>query len=587
MTDHEPRSVLRARALDRVNYDAIVLGGGAAGIVCGVAMGGLGLRVLLVERDRLGGECLHTGCVPSKALIHAAKVADTMRRAGRFGIPPAALGRADLHGVLARVRESVREVGDANATEAFLRKQGVEIRFGDARFVSPDAIEFTPRGSVGGGSGAADSSAAVGRPLVGVTTAEAKTPASPVAAPEARDVAPGARDVSTEARDRELLTADHFVLCTGSSPRGLVVPGIDFVRVLTNRTLFDLDEIPESLLVVGGGPVGVEMAQAFGRLGSRVTLVHRGPRILPKDDEELVVELEGVLRAEGVDLRLSAEIVRFERGAEGAVAVARSADGEEARIPCEAVLVAVGRRPNVEGLDLERAGVEWDDRGVKVDGALHTAGRRVWACGDAIGRGAFSHIAEYEAKLVARSIFVGGPAAVRARARYEVMPWATFTDPELASVGLTEAEAQARGLRPIVLRQPFAQDDRALVEGEGRGLVKLVVAPGLRGKLLGAQILGPRAGELIQEFTLALEQGLGVRDIADSIHVYPTLSMACQHAAQRGYERMGDDPRVRRALSAYRSARPLLPGLAAGALVGLGALGAWAVVRGRRKEASD
>ncbi|MBW3623078.1 MAG: FAD-dependent oxidoreductase, partial [Armatimonadetes bacterium] len=269
-----------------MDYDVIILGGGSAGIVAGVTLGGLGLRVLLIEKEKLGGECLNTGCVPSKALIHAAKVAHTMRRAGEFGLKPASVSRENANGALAYVRESVRRVGEADATEALLRKQGVEIRFGDARFVSPDALEL----------------------------------------------------------DGERLHAGHFVLCTGSRPRIPDVPGLEHVEVLTNQNVFDLEAVPPTLLVVGGGPIGVEMAQAFARLGSRVTLVQRRDRILPDDDRELTRALEGYLREDGIDLRPGTEVSRFEAGEDGsAVAVLESGDGSGSRLPCRHVMFGTGR----------------------------------------------------------------------------------------------------------------------------------------------------------------------------------------------------------------------------------------------------
>ncbi len=500
-----------------MNYDVVILGGGSAGIVAGVTLGGLGMKVLLIEKGKLGGECLNTGCVPSKALLHAAKVAHTMRRADAFGLKAAPVSRDDAAGVMRQVRRAIHTVETADASGDFLKQQGVEIRYGDARFITPDALQLGD----------------------------------------------------------ETLTADHYLLCTGSRPRVPDIPGMDLVERLTNETLFSLDAIPESLLVLGGGPVGVEMAQAFARLGSKVTLVQKGERILPKDDSELVETLQEVLRADGVDLRLNGDVCRFEACGDAVVAVVQPEEGEEAAIPCRAVLFAVGRLPNTEGLNLEAAGVRCADDGVEVDETLHTTGPRVWACGDVLGRYQFSHMAEYEAKKVAQNIF----APVSVKAKFRVAPWCTFTDPELASVGLTEEKAKRLGVPHMVLRQPFSQDDRALVEGEGQGCVKILVAPGLGGQILGASILGPRAGELIQEFILAMEQNLSIRALADSIHVYPALTMACQHAAQRWYEQLVEDPKVKAALKAYRRARPALPALATGAAAALVAAGLYGLTR--------
>jgi pyruvate/2-oxoglutarate dehydrogenase complex dihydrolipoamide dehydrogenase (E3) component len=491
------------------DYDLIILGGGSGGIVSGVMAGGLGRRVLLVEKDRMGGECLNTGCVPSKALIHQAKLAHTiadcgLRIADSGGSPGIdALRSAIRASSLQWVRESIATVREADATEDLLREMGVEIRIGDARFL----------------------------------------------------------DEKTILLDGRRIRARAFILATGSRPARPEIEGLEAAGYLTNTELFDLPEPPESLLVIGGGPVGVEMAQAFQRLGTRVTLVQRGPQILRRDDEELTALLLQILRDEGVDVRLSTVPVRVrpetndQRAKGGKRVTLRGPDGVESDVVAAEILVAVGRRPNVEGLELEAAGVAYDERRVKVDARMRTTGRRVWAVGDVTGGYQFSHMAEYEAKTAVWNILF----PFQKRASFRVAPWTTFTDPELATVGMTESELQANDIRYTVLRQSFAQNDRALTDSEGVGLVKVLVRPGVRGQILGVQILGPRAGELIQEWSLAMQRKNGIATLADLIHVYPTLSMASQHAAQRWYQQMGESRRLRLALGLFFRLRGFAP----------------------------
>jgi len=500
----------------KYDYDIIILGGGSAGIVSGVMAGALGMRVLLIEKGKMGGECLNTGCVPSKALLHAARVAYTLRTVGEVGLKSVAVTREDAVGVMRHVRQTIRAVEGADATAKLLRDNGVEIRHGRASFADPHTLHLKG----------------------------------------------------------ERLTAANFILATGSSPKAPDIPGLEDAGYRTNQTVFDLDAIPEALLVIGGGPNGVEMAQAFGRLGSRVTLVQNRERLLPRDDVELASALAAVLREEGIDIRFSASVesVRGENGRK--VAVITQHDDRDV-IVCDEVLATVGRVPNTSGLNLEAAGVGYDAKNVKTNGQLQTTAPHIYACGDLLGHDQFSHMAEYEAKTVVRNIIFPG----QSRADFHLSPWATFTDPEVVHLGLTEEEAKAQGLAYEVYRQPFAQNDRAITDNEARGFVK-VLTSGLGGKILGVHIFGPRGSELMHEWILAMKHGHSIRDIADLVHIYPTLSMACQHAAQRWYERKGQEPLARAALGAYvHAVRPHQTALAAGLV--LAALGlVWA--KGRR-----
>ena len=503
----------------KYDYDIIILGGGSAGIVSGVMAGALGMRVLLIEKAKMGGECLNTGCVPSKALLHAARVAHAVRTAGEVGLKCVPVTREDAAGVMRHVRDTIRAVEGADATAKLLTDNGVEIRHGSASFANPHTLHL-------GG---------------------------------------------------ERLTAANFILATGSSPKRPDIPGLEDAGYLTNQTVFDLDAIPEALLVIGGGPNGVEMAQAFRRLGSRVTLVQNRERLLPRDDVELASALAAVLREEGVEIRFSASVESVGRESGRKAAVVKQHDYRD-EIVCDEILATVGRVPNTAGLNLEAAGVEYDSKKVKTNAQLQTTAPHIYACGDLLGHDQFSHMAEYEAKTVVRNILFPG----QSRADFGLSPWATFTDPEVVHLGLTEEDAKAQGLAYEVYRQPFAQNDRAITDGETRGFVKVLTA-GLGGRILGVHIFGPRGSELMQEWTLAMQHGHSIRDIADLVHIYPTLSMACQHAAQRWYERKGQEPLARAALGVYvHAVRPNQTALAVGVIgASLAAVGlAWA--KGRR-----
>jgi pyruvate/2-oxoglutarate dehydrogenase complex dihydrolipoamide dehydrogenase (E3) component len=460
------------------SYEIIVIGGGSAGIVSANVAAALGVRTALVERARIGGECLWTGCVPSKALIHAASRASH----GMESATPAE-GREALR----YVRNAIQRVKEADATEEMMRELGVELFTGSPCFEDRHVLLVGNQGLIG----------------------------------------------------------RQFILATGSRPAVPAIPGLEEAGYLTNTTVFDLSAVPESLAVIGGGPIGVEMAQAFRRLGAEVTLLQRGPRLLPRDDAELTDQLTAILRSEGIRVLTQAEVVAVRPYDKGLKSLWVRHQGSETELQATEILVATGRRPNVEGLNLDGIGVRLAPDGVCVDGRLRTSVPNIWACGDVLGHHQFSHMAEHEAKAVVRNALFPFPQ----RVPFDVEPWATFTNPELARVGLTEAEARARGRDVRIYRHSFQQDDRALVDEVGQGLVKIV--SDRRGRVLGAHILGPRAGELIHEFVLAMRHGLSVRALADTIHVYPTLSMANQRAAQRYYEGLADQPLLQTALRLY------------------------------------
>ncbi len=457
------------------DYDIVIIGGGSAGLTAARVALSLGARVALVDKERLGGECLWTGCVPSKSLIASARVAYQTRRLADVGLQ-GSLGTVDLGAVMDRV-QGVIETIDRGEDAAAMRKLGVDVRLGQARFRSPEALEV----------------------------------------------------------DGETLRGRAYLICTGS--RAAVPPieglqGVDGVDYLTNETVFGLRELPEHLVVAGGGPNGVEMAQAFRRLGSRVTVLAGDRGLMSGEDREVADALHKVFAREGIAV-VRAKLTGVRRddagvhvhygGGEGG----RGGDGGE--VVGDRLLVALGRRPNVEGLGLEQAGVSYDTRhGIVVDPYLQTSAARIFACGDVTGPYRYTHAAGFQAATAVRNALL---PRLRSRSRLAPMPWTTFTDPELARVGLTEDEARrAHGDKVLVLRSLFEHVDRAQAQGETEGFVKLIVSP-WRGRILGGHILGPRAGELIGEVTLAMRKGLSVSDLAGTIHVYPTLAMAVQQAA--------------------------------------------------------
>lgn len=452
--------------MSKTDYDLCVIGGGAAGLVAAAGGAALGAKVALVEKHRLGGDCLWHGCVPSKALLHSARVAQTLRTAQRAGLDPVE-PEIDLARVMERVRAVIRSLEPNDSPERF-RGLGVEVLFGAGRFTAPDRFELEGRA----------------------------------------------------------IAAKRYVLATGSRAALPPIAGLDRVPYLTNETLFDLRAAVPHLIVVGGGPIGVEMAQAFRRLGSTVDLVEAGPGILPREDEDMAALVRQSLEADGVRFHCQQRILSAE-GAAGAVRLHLASEGEEDKhLQGSHLLIAAGRRPNLENLGLQAAGVAVENGRLKLDARLRTTNKRIYACGDVAGPYLFTHMAEYQAGIVLRNALFHWPA----RCNPLAVPWCTFTEPELARVGLSESEAVRHGLPHRVYSFDFAHIDRAVADDAGAGRAKLVVAP--NGKLLGATLCGPHAGELIHEYVLALANGMQASDLAGAIHIYPTLAQINRRVAE-------------------------------------------------------
>ncbi len=466
---------------ERITADLCVIGAGSGGLTVAAGAVRMGARVVLVERGRMGGDCLNFGCVPSKALIAAAKAAEAHRASGPLGVTghdP----EVDYAAVMEHVQRTIAAIAPNDSEERF---EGLGVR------VIRDHARFTGPAEVAAGD--------------------------------------------------HIIAARRFVVATGSSPAVPPIEGLASIPYLTNETLWDNRTLPGTLAVIGGGPIGVELAQAHRRLGSRVVLLEAA-EVLGREDPEIAAVALDRLRAEGVEIRDRAEVT----GVSGRDSAIRVTLGEGEVPEATHLLVAAGRRPNLEEMGLAEAGIEHDKNGVAVDAGLRSvSNRRVYAIGDAAGGLQFTHVANYHAGLVIRSALFRLPV----RARTEHIPRVTFTDPEIAHVGLTEAEARERHGDAIeVHRFPFAESDRALAEGATEGLVKVMI--GRRGRILGCSIVGREAGELIHAWALGLSAGLGLKAMANYVAPYPTLGEASKRAAGAYYAaRLFDNVWVRRAVT--------------------------------------
>ncbi|MEJ2554876.1 MAG: FAD-dependent oxidoreductase [Anaerolineae bacterium] len=445
----------------RKEYDLVIVGAGSGGLSAAAFAAQLGACAALVEKNRIGGDCTWNGCVPSKTLLRTAKVAHEMRTAGRYGLPPA-LPLVDLKAVMAHVRDVIGEIAIEESPEA-LRAEGIEVVLGEARFVDPHTL------------------------IAGDT----------------------------------ILAARRFLITTGAHPFIPPIRGLRDVDYLTYETVWGLETLPHHLLVVGGGPAGCEMAQAFRRLGAEVTLLASRDQLLPRDDPAASRALGEVFDAEGIRVRYNA---RAERAWQDENGTHVGAAGDE--LVGDALLITSGRRPTVAGLDLEKAGVLYSGQGIQVDDNLRTSQRHIYAAGDSTGGLQFTHYAGWQATLAVRNALLPGAS----KGVTDQVPWTTFTDPEVAHVGLTETQAWEKfGDAIMTCDWPMARVDRARTDGDTAGFIKLVHKKD--GTLLGATIVASRAGEMIHEWIVALHEGIKVGDLANAIHVYPSYSAAGQQAA--------------------------------------------------------
>ena len=447
-------------------YHLVVVGGGTAGLVSAAGAAGLGARVALVERRLLGGDCLNYGCVPSKAILRAARAWHDARTGGESFGAPAATGEGDFGVVMERMRRLRASISHHDSASRFAGL-GVDVFLGEGRFVAGDAVEVA-----------------------------------------------GQR-----------LRFRRAVIASGARPLVPPIPGLDTVEFLTNEDFFTLTELPPSLGVIGAGPIGCEMAQAFARFGSRVTLFDMAPQVLPREDGDAAEIVQSALAADGVRLELASAVRRVDRVAEG-IQVTIERDGASRTVVVDTLLVAVGRAPNVEGMGLEAAAVEFARHGVQVDDRLRTTNPRVYAVGDVASQYKFTHMADALARIaIQNSLFFG-----RAKASDLVVPWCTFTDPEVAHVGMYEKEAVAAGHEVDTVTIPMTDNDRAVLEGADEGFLRVHLVKG-KDRILGATLVADHAGDMLGELSLAVTTGVGLGRIASVIHPYPTQAEVIKKAA--------------------------------------------------------
>jgi pyruvate/2-oxoglutarate dehydrogenase complex dihydrolipoamide dehydrogenase (E3) component len=467
-------------------YNLVVIGAGTAGLVTAAGAAGLGAKVALVERDLMGGDCLNVGCVPSKALIRAARALADVRNAAAFGVRLTGEATMDFAAVMERMRRLRAGLSPLDSAARF-RGLGVDVFLGEAAFTGRDTV------AVGGAT----------------------------------------------------LRFKKAVIATGARAAAPPIPGLPEAGYLTNETVFSLTALPHRLAVIGGGPIGCELAQAFARFGARVTLVEVGAQLLGREDPDAAALVRAALARDGVRLVLGGDLRRVERGVGGRTLHVDIGDDVE-KIEVDAILVGVGRKPNVQGLGLEAAGVAYDaNAGVRVNDRLCTSNSRIYAAGDVCTGQKFTHHSDFQARLVIQNaLFLG-----RASAGALVVPRCTYTDPEVASVGMDARLASARGLLVTTFTQPLAEVDRAVLDGETEGFVRVHVRAGTD-QIVGATLVARHAGEMLPELTMAITRGIGLGRLAGVIHTYPTQAEGIRKLGD-AYNRTRLTPKVKRLFDAW------------------------------------
>lgn len=443
-------------------YNLVVLGAGTAGLVTAAVAAGLGARVALIEKHLMGGDCLNVGCVPSKGMIRAARAWAELRRAGEFGLRVPDGTQRDFGAAMARMRRLRARISHTDSARRY-QGLGVDVFIGAGRFAGPDVIEV----------------------------------------------------------DGKRLEFARAAICTGARAAALPIPGLHETGYLTNETVFGLTELPRRLAVIGAGPIGCEMAQAFARFGSQVTVFEQECRILPREDEDAARIVEEAMKRDGVSFVCGAKVEKVGLRAEERV-IHVGEGGTRHEVAVDRILIGVGRTPNVEGLNLEVAGVEYDRNGVKVNDRLQTSRPRIYAAGDICSPLKFTHAADAMAQIVIQNALFPHPFGLGyASTTSLIIPWCTYTEPEIAHVGLYEHEARARGLGVETYTFPLAEVDRAILDGEDEGFARIHVRKGTD-TLLGATIVAAHAGDLINELSVLMRAGAGIKVIARTIHPYPT-----------------------------------------------------------------
>lgn len=443
-------------------YNLVVLGAGPAGLIAAAGAAGLGAKVALIERHFMGGDCLNVGCVPSKALIRCAKAFADVRDAKEFGIEVPAGVKVNFAAVMERMRRLRAGLSPVDSAKRYTEKLKVDVFLGSGKFTGPDTVEV----------------------------------------------------------DGQTLRFRKAAITVGNRAAELPIPGLKEAGFLTNETVFSLTELPRRLAVIGAGPIGCELAQAFARFGSAVTLLEVMPQILPREDREAAEIVEKALIKDGIKIITGCQITQAEkRGSEKLLKLKKGENELEEWV--DEILLGVGRAPNTEGLGLEAAGVAYDKTGVIVDDRLRTSNRHIFAAGDIASKYKFTHMADALARiLIQNALFLG-----RARPSSLVVPWATYTDPEIAHVGLYESEAKERGIATQTFMQEFKEVDRAVLDGESGGFVKVLAKAG-SDQIVGATLVARHAGDMISEISLAMVAKVGLKTLARTIHPYPTQAEA-------------------------------------------------------------
>jgi dihydrolipoamide dehydrogenase len=453
--------------MTHTHYDMTIIGGGSGGLTAARLAASLGANILLIDKERLGGDCLYTGCVPSKSLIHVAQIVHRAKNAVKLGLMP-----VNIEIDMAKVNNYIQAVIGRVAEGEKVYTEGVTVKFGEVSFKS--ATELTLNG--------------------------------------------------------ETFTSRNTLISTGSRPLIPKIEGLEETGYLTNEDVFNLMSLPSSLLIVGGGPIGVELGQAFRRLGTDVTIIEGLDRILPKEDSEVSTTLIELLRSEGINVVTNTLFINAERDRNKKVVTAKQGEKYLA-IEADEILITIGRQPNVEGLNLEAARIMYSNKGIQVNEYLQTSAPNIFAIGDVIGGFLFTHMAAYQAGIAIRNALV--PVSKK-KVDYRVVPWCIFTDPELARVGLTSDEVENHHKQTRIVKFPVADIDRAQAESETRGFIKLVLA-GKKEEIVGAHLVCAHAGELLGELALAMRHHLTINDILDTIHAYPTMSTGIQQTAFEAY----------------------------------------------------
>jgi pyruvate/2-oxoglutarate dehydrogenase complex dihydrolipoamide dehydrogenase (E3) component len=471
------------------DFDIGILGGGAAGLTVASGAARFGAKTLLIEKDKaLGGDCLHYGCVPSKTLIRTANVYHLVKNARKFGLPPADIGPVDFKDVARRIQSVISEIQVFDSEERFCGL-GVKVIFGKASFVDEHSV------TVGG----------------------------------------------------KTFSAGSWVIATGSSARIPSIEGMDKTPFITNKELFSLDRLPKSMIAIGGGPTSVEMAQAFCRLGTKVTVIDRGGQILKSEDRDMAEPLMNILLGEGVSFHFRAAILNVKDLGPEKEVIIRDGEGKFQSLRAETIFVAAGRKANLDDLGLKGISLAFDEKGLKVDGRLRTSHKHIFAAGDTTGSYLFTHAAGYEGSIVLSNAILKLPR----KADYSNFPWCTYTDPELASIGMNEKRAKAAGVDYSVWTEEFRTNDRSLTEAENTGKIKMLLDG--RERPLGIQILGPHAGELISDWVAVMNGGIRLSAIASAIYPYPTLCEINKKVAGSFYSQKIFSEKVRKALKFFFS----------------------------------